>query len=103
MSCGNSSRREWMCQEKHSHNCLTLNWSNKIVNHFLLRGKKWMFTFFIFLLSESNYGESKVRLGGPPYNSPTEKPSVRNQKNQYQGKEVVLVRMWKAGEKGRRI
>lgn len=52
---------------------------NKIVDHFLLRGKKKrMFTFLIFLLSESNYGESKVRLGGLPNNSPTEKPSVRN-------------------------
>ena len=29
-----------MFQEKYSHNCLTLNWSNKIVNHFLLRKKK---------------------------------------------------------------
>lgn len=104
VSCGNSSRREWMFQEKYSHNCLTLNWSNKIVNHFLLRKKKkgCLHSWFFFL-SESNYGESKVRLGGPPNNSSSEKPSVRNYKNQYQGKEAVLVRMWIAGEKGRKI
>ena len=65
--------------------------------------KKGCLRSWFFFLSESNYGESKVRLGGPPNNSSSEKPSVRNYKNQYQGKEAVLVRMWIAGEKGRKI